>query len=134
MIQKVTRSLRVVLVDDDARFRTMARRALMAEGVAEVTEVADSATAGEAVAMCRPDVVLVDIRMPGVDGPEVARRLQAMPGERPVVILVSTIDVEHGDRLARGVGAAYLPKDEISLAAILELSARLRAPGAGSLP
>lgn len=113
-------SLRVVLVDDDRRFRTMARRALVAEGIDVVAEVADGADAAAAVETWHPDVVLVDIRMPGIDGLEVARRLQGKAGDA-VVILISTIDADHGRRLAEGIAAGYLPKDELSLPAIVEL-------------
>lgn len=116
-------SLRVVLVDDDARFRSMARRALVAEGAEVVAEVADGAVAVDAVTRWQPDVVLVDIRMPGIDGPEVARRLRTeAPG--PVVILISTVDPVDGSRLAEGVAAGYLPKDELGLPAILTVVER----------
>lgn len=113
-------ALRVVLVDDDDRFRSMARRTLVAEGLEVVAEVADGADAVAAVETWHPDVVLVDLRMPGVGGPEVARRLRATKGGA-VVILISTVDMAHGRRLAEGLAAGYLPKDEVSLAAILAL-------------
>lgn len=116
-------SLRVVLVDDDERFRSMARRALVAEGADVVAEVAGGAGAVDAVRTWQPDVVLVDIRMPGIDGPEVARRLRAeVPGA--VVILISTVDPVDGSRLAEGVAAGYLPKDELGLPAILTVLER----------
>ncbi len=110
-------ALRVVLVDDDQRFREMARRVLVAEGVEVVAVVQDGASAAAVVRTWQPDVVLVDVRMPGVDGPEVARRLREQAGGPPV-ILISTIDAEHGRRLADGIAIGYLPKDEIALAAI----------------
>jgi DNA-binding NarL/FixJ family response regulator len=113
-------ALRVVLVDDDRRFRTMARRALVAEGVDVVAEIGDGADAVAVVDATRPEVVLVDIRMPGVNGLEVARRLQERPGG-PVVILISTVDDAEGQRLATDVAAGYVPKDELSLAAIHEI-------------
>jgi CheY-like chemotaxis protein len=110
-------ALRVVIVDDDRRFRDTARRALAAEGVEVVAEVQEGAAAAEAVRTWQPDVVLVDVRMPGVDGPEVARRLRQQGGAA-AVILISTIDGEHGRRVAEGIAAGFLPKDELSLAAI----------------
>ncbi|MEO5678898.1 MAG: response regulator transcription factor [Acidimicrobiales bacterium] len=113
-------SLRVVLVDDDERFRTMARRALVAEGMDVVAEITDGADAVDVVETWHPDVVLVDVRMPGTDGLEVARRLRGMAIDT-VVILISTIDVDHGRRLADGLAAGYLPKDELSLRAIVKL-------------
>lgn len=112
--------LRVVLVDDDRRFRATARRALEAEGVEVLAEVASGADALAAVEDWYPDAVLVDIRMPGIDGVEVARRLRGKVGAT-VVILISTLDVDHGRLLAEGLAAGYIPKDELSLAAITEL-------------
>lgn len=114
--------LRVVLVDDDRRFRTMARRALESEGVDVVGEGDGGAGALEVVASSHPDVVLLDVRMPDVDGLEVARQLRATIGPATKVILVSTIDVADGRRLAAGLAVGYLRKDEISLAAILDLT------------
>jgi two-component system nitrate/nitrite response regulator NarL len=113
-------TLSVVLVDDDPRFRAMARRALVAEGVLVLAEVERGIDAVEAVENWQPDVVLVDARMPDVDGTEVARRLRGRAG-RTVVILISTIDAISGRRLAEGLAAGYLPKDELSLAAIHDL-------------
>jgi DNA-binding NarL/FixJ family response regulator len=113
-------ALRVVLVDDDRRFCTMARRSLVAEGVDVVAEVGDGAEVVHVVDDLHPDVVLLDIRMPGVNGLEVARRLQERAGG-PMVILISTIDDADGRRLATDLAAGYLPKDELSLAAILDL-------------
>lgn len=129
-----------MLVDDDARFRTTARRALVAEGVDVVAEVADGDLVGDVVERWHPDVVLVDIRMPGVDGLEVARQLNVAaadlrrpgraPGVRaPTVILMSTVDEAYGRQLAADLAAGYLPKHELSLAAIRSLSDPLARPG-----
>ena len=112
--------LRIVLVDNDPRFRAMARRALEAEGVEVVAEVGSGANALASVQHWYPDAVLVDIRMPWIDGVEVARRLRGKVG-KTVVILISTLDVDHGRLLADGVAAGYIRKDELSLAAINEL-------------
>lgn len=113
-------ALKVVLVDDDVRFSATARRALEAEGVVVLAEVSSGAGALAAVQDWYPDVVLVDIRMPGIDGVETARRLRGKAG-LTVVILISTLDADHGHRLAEGVAAGYIQKDELSLAAITEL-------------
>jgi CheY-like chemotaxis protein len=114
-------ALRVVLVDDDDRFRAVARRTLVADGVDVVAEVNDGAAALAAVARWEPDVVLLDIGLPGIDGLEVARRLRA-EGGGPEVILISTRDVAYGNHVAAGLAAGYLPKAELSLRAILELT------------
>jgi DNA-binding NarL/FixJ family response regulator len=112
--------LRAVLVDDDARFRAMARRVLIADGLDVVAEVGKGAEVEAAVARWRPDMVLLDIGLPDVDGIEVARRLAA-DGGGPVVILISSRDVVYGRRVTHGVAAGYVPKDALSLAAVLEV-------------
>ena len=114
-------SLRVVVVDDDERFRAMACRALVADGIEVVAEVGNGEDAFDAVARTRPDVVLVDMRLPGIDGLEVARQLRA-EGGGPAVILISTLDAAYGRRVAAGLAAGFLPKNELSLAAILEIA------------
>jgi CheY-like chemotaxis protein len=116
-------SFRALLVDDDARFRAMARRVLVAEGVDVVAEVGQGAAVKAAVEHWRPDVVLLDIGLPDVDGLEVARRLRADAGG-PVVILISSREVAYGRQVAAGVAAGYVPKDQLSLATILELIGR----------
>jgi two-component system response regulator DegU len=114
--------LRVLLVDDDGRFRALARRALIAEGIDVVADVESGAEIADLVAQWDPDVALIDIQMPDVDGLVVARTLKERGGG-PVVILISTRDQAYGDRVANGLAAGYLPKDRLSLAAILELAA-----------
>ena len=111
--------LRVVLVDDDPRFRALARRMLVSEGIDVVAEVGAGADALDVVTQLRPDVALIDIQMPGIDGLEVARQLRQLGGDL-VVLLISTRDQAHGDRLAAGLAAGYVPKDQLSLAAILQ--------------
>jgi CheY-like chemotaxis protein len=88
-----------------------------------VAELGSGKDALATVRDCYPDVVLVDVRMPWIDGVEVARRLRGKVGTT-VVILMSTLDMDHGRLLAEGVAAGYLPKDELSVAAITELLAR----------
>lgn len=112
--------LRVVLVDDDERFRAMARRTLESDGVDVVAEVETGGGTLDAVLRWRPDLVLIDIGLPDIDGLEVARQIGA-EAAGAAVILISTRDAEYGGRVAAGLAAGYLPKDELSLAAIVEL-------------
>jgi DNA-binding NarL/FixJ family response regulator len=114
-------SMRVVLVDDDDRFRAMACRALAADGVEIVAEADNGEDTFAVVARSRPDVVLVDIRLPGIDGLEVARQLGTQEAG-PVVILISTLDAAYGRRVAAGLAAGFLPKNELSFAAIAEIA------------
>ncbi|HUR74657.1 MAG TPA: response regulator transcription factor [Sporichthya sp.] len=113
--------LRVLLVDDDARFRAQARRALTAEGIDVVAEVDCGTEVVAATARWQPDVVLLDLGLPDIDGLEVARRLQAEQAG-PVVILISTREAAYGTRVAAGLAAGFLPKHQLSLPAILSLA------------
>src|SRR4051812_6238995 len=70
----------VLLVDDNARFRTRAKRLLEANGFAVVAEAADGASALEAARGHRPAVVLLDVQLPDMSGLEVAERLCREPG------------------------------------------------------
>lgn len=115
--------LRILLVDDDERFRVAARRALVADGAEVVAELGGGARIREAIAAWRPEVVLLDIGLPGISGVLVARHLREVE-DGAVVILISTRDVAHGRRIAEGVASGYLRKDQLSLAAILRLLGR----------
>jgi DNA-binding NarL/FixJ family response regulator len=69
----------VLIVDDHDGFRSSARALLEAEGFDVVGEAGDAASALAAAARLRPEVVLLDIQLPGIDGFEVAARLAATP-------------------------------------------------------
>ena len=104
--------LRVVLVDDDARYRRVARRTLELEGAPVVAEAADGCEALRILRDRRADVALLDIGLPPLRGTEVARRLRAA-GATPIVILVSTRDPDYGRRapVADNVRAAIVRAD-----------------------
>src|SRR5262245_46842124 len=87
----------VLLVDDDERFRCLARQALSADGFEVIAEAADGRAALDAVSAWAPDVVLLDIGLPDVDGLEVARRLRD-DGSCSTVILISSREAEYGQR------------------------------------
>lgn len=112
--------LRLLLVDDDPRFRQLARRALAGGELELVGEAGDGAEALRLVAALAPDVVLLDIGLPDLDGAEVARRLPGPPAG-PVVILISSRDADYGVRMARGVARGFLAKSALSSAAVIEL-------------
>ncbi len=106
---------RVVLVDDQALVRGGLRALLEAEPDLEVVgEAADGEAAVEAVKTRKPDVVLMDIRMPGVDGLEATRRIAADPALQHVKVLVLTtfeID-EYVFEALRAGASGFLLKDE----------------------
>ncbi|WP_030060260.1 MULTISPECIES: response regulator transcription factor [Streptomyces] len=105
--------LRVVVADDQALVRTGFRLILESEGIEVVAEAEDGEQAVSAVRRCRPDVVLMDIRMPGLDGLEATRRILADPGEEPPrIIMLTTFDLDHYVYAAVAAGASgFLLKD-----------------------
>jgi DNA-binding NarL/FixJ family response regulator len=104
----------VLIVDDHAPFRRLARRLLEAGGFVVVGEASDGASALAAAAALRPELVLLDVLLPDLDGSVVARRLAAL-AEPPLVVLTSSRDrVELGTRLADAPAAGFLQKDELS--------------------
>jgi len=109
---------RVLIVDDHARFRSFARRLLTAEGYDVIGEVADGGSVVDAVRRFRPDVVLLDLRLPDVDGFEVAKRLAREP-DPPMVVLISSRDAsDYGPRLPAPYTRGFLAKANLSRAAI----------------
>ena len=83
--------IRVLLADDQALMRAGFRALLDAEDDLEVVgEAADGASAAEQTRRLRPDVVLMDVQMPGLDGIEATRRIAADPGLAAVRVLILT--------------------------------------------
>jgi DNA-binding NarL/FixJ family response regulator len=80
---------RVLIVDDHAAFRSFARRILVADGLVVVGEAADGAAAIATAPELRPDVVLLDVQLPDMDGFAVAEALAELD-EAPAVVLVSS--------------------------------------------
>jgi DNA-binding NarL/FixJ family response regulator len=112
----------VLIVDDHPSFRASARALLEAEGFEVLGEAEDGESAVEAVRELHPDVVLLDVQLPGIDGFEVSRRLCAMNGAAPKVVLVSSRDREEYGSLIPACGATgFLPKAELSGSAISAL-------------
>ncbi|MFI5530665.1 response regulator [Kitasatospora sp. NPDC051853] len=103
--------LRVVLADDQALVRTGFGMILAADGIEVVAEAANGAEAVSAVLRTRPDVVLMDVRMPVMDGIEATRRIAARP-DGPKVLILTTYDLDHYVYSALTLGASgFLLKD-----------------------
>jgi len=104
----------VLLVDDHASFRNAARMLLELEGYEVVGEAVDGEDGIRAAAALRPDLVLLDVQMPGIDGFEVAARLTE-GGDGPAVILVSSQDgADFGPLLERSGARGFITKAELS--------------------
>ena len=121
-------TVRVVLVDDQALVRTGFRMILEGTDDIEVVgEAADGAAAVGVVAEVKPDVVLMDVRMPGVDGIEATRRVRAL-ATAPRVIILTTFDLDEYVFAGLQAGASgFLLKD--TLAADLVSAVRVVASG-----
>lgn len=102
---------RVVLVDDDAALRGVLRPALERSGIEVVAEAADGIEAVEVVRQVDPDVVLMDLQMPGMGGIEATREIKQLAPSVQIVV-VTVYDEPHPTKSAQEVGAyAYLLKD-----------------------
>jgi two-component system nitrate/nitrite response regulator NarL len=113
---------RVLIVDDDPRFRALARALLEASGYTVADEAADGEQALDAARRLRPDAALVDVQLPDTNGLALARRLaESDPGLR--IVLTSTDPTLVAPAaLAESGALAFVPKDEL---AVTDLSAWL---------
>ncbi|MER5602585.1 response regulator transcription factor [Streptomyces sp. NPDC002265] len=105
-------ALRAVIADDQALVRTGFGMILAADGIEVVAEAADGTEAVDAVRRTRPDVVLMDIRMPRMDGIEATRRILGGGTDGTRVIILTTYDLDHYVYAALTAGASgFLLKD-----------------------
>ncbi|MBB5958133.1 DNA-binding NarL/FixJ family response regulator [Saccharothrix tamanrassetensis] len=108
----MTGSPRVVIADDQLLVRTGFRMILTADGIDVVAEATNGAEAVEAVRRTKPDVVLMDVRMPELDGLEATRRILRGAADEPRVVILTTFDLDHYVYAALSAGASgFLLKD-----------------------
>jgi DNA-binding response OmpR family regulator len=98
----------VLVVDDDPTVSDVVRRYLERAGV-EVTLASDGVAALDAVARHRPDLIVLDLMLPGLDGLEVCRRLRADDADLPIVMLTAL-----GDEADRVVGLSLGADDYVT--------------------
>jgi len=119
-------AIRVVLADDHDLVRTCIRTMLSSHGIDVVAEAEDGRALLRAVRAHRPDVALVDVSMPLLDGIEATRRIAKLPSQTRVVVLTMHPDA-HLARRARAAGAyGYVVKDETP-DRLIEVIARVAA-------
>jgi DNA-binding NarL/FixJ family response regulator len=112
---------RVLIVDDHAPFRSLARRLLAADGFQVVGEAVDGADAISAARTLAPDVVLLDVQLPDLDGFAVAETLAAAP-DAPIVVLVSSRALlDYGQRVDASRARGFIAKAELSGATLLQV-------------
>jgi NarL family two-component system response regulator LiaR len=102
----------VLIVDDYAPFRDSARGLLASEGFKVVGEAANGVTAVRLARDLHPDVVLLDVHLPDLDGFEVARRLSQLD-PAPAVVLTSSRD-DYASLVAASAARAFVRKDALS--------------------
>jgi DNA-binding NarL/FixJ family response regulator len=109
----------VLIVDDHPSFRASARRMLEAGDYEVVGEAQDGGTGLAAAQQLRPDLVLLDVRLPDFDGFEVTRRLLDANGPTPQIVLVSSHDsTDLGDEIGASGARGFVPKSDLSAEAI----------------
>ena len=114
----------VLIVDDHPSFRACARALLEAEGFDVVGEAEDGEGALAAVPELNPDLVLLDVQLPDVDGFSVAARLTAARAAPAVVLTSSRDGADFGSLVAQSGAKGFVPKAELSGAAIAALLSR----------
>jgi DNA-binding response OmpR family regulator len=119
------RGLHVLVVDDDASIRLLCRVNLEAAGV-RVDEAADGHEALDLALATPPDVALVDVMMPGLDGWQLAARLRESEQTAGVgVVFITALTGDAAEARARELGGTYVPKpfDPLELPAIVARAA-----------
>jgi DNA-binding NarL/FixJ family response regulator len=115
---------RVLIVDDDPRFRALARVLLQAAGHTVVAEAADGTQALAALRRVRPDAALVDVQLPDTNGLDLARTLTASDSRVRIMLTSTDPTLVSPAVLADSSALAFVPKDEL---AITDLAPWLRS-------
>jgi DNA-binding NarL/FixJ family response regulator len=111
----------VLIVDDHPSFRASARRMLEAGGYTVIGEATDGEAAIAAVAELDPDLVLLDVQLPDIDGFEVATRLLALGASAEIVLTSSRDGADFGAAVAESPARGFIAKAELSRATLAEL-------------
>ena len=113
----------ILIVDDHPSFRASARTVLESEGFDVIGEAADGASAITEICRLRPEIVLLDVQLPDIDGFDVCLQITAY-AEHPMVIMTSSRDGSDFGPLVSTSGArGFVPKAELSGARMQELLA-----------
>jgi DNA-binding NarL/FixJ family response regulator len=125
--EPVAEPLRVVLVDDHPVYRAGLARLLRESGVDVIAEVPNGETALTVVEELAPDVVVMDLNMPGMSGLEATRRLVAQsPATRVLVVSVSAQEADVTDAILAGASGYILKESPVE-----EVVAGIQAAAAG---
>jgi two-component system nitrate/nitrite response regulator NarL len=106
---------RVLIVDDDPRFRTLARALLQARGYAVVAEAASGAEALAAVEHASLDAALVDVQLADTDGLALAQALAEADGSLRIILTSTDPTLVRPAALAESPALAFVPKDQLAI-------------------
>jgi len=131
--------LRIVVADDDADYRMIVRYLLAsgADGMTLVGEAADGAYALTLVLRERPDVLITDVVMPGLNGVELARRVREAVPDTKIILMSSYTDDAYRLKASSSGADAFVSKQVINsslLSAIRDLTGRPLSGGSGPHP
>jgi DNA-binding NarL/FixJ family response regulator len=121
VLEDLQAARRVLIVDDHPSFRRSARALLLSEGFEVVGEAEDGAAAIAAVSVLAPDLVLLDVQLPDVDGFEVASRLLDRDRDLAIVLVSSRDRCEYGSLVDASGARGFVSKAELSGAALASL-------------
>jgi DNA-binding NarL/FixJ family response regulator len=113
----------VLVVDDHRGFRERAHELLEAEGFDVVGEAADAASGIEAARTLRPDVVLLDVQLPDLDGVRASKLIGPVNGSLAIILISSRDIADLGGALAESPALGFIPKSELSGEALRRLLA-----------
>ncbi|HEY2602254.1 MAG TPA: response regulator transcription factor [Thermoleophilaceae bacterium] len=111
----------VVIVDDHPSFRSSARMLLESDGFEVVGEAATGEEGVDVALELRPDLVLLDVNLPDIDGFEVATRITADPAPPSVILTSSRDSTDFGPLVQKSGALGFVPKSELSGAALEDL-------------
>lgn len=118
---KIPRVMSVLIVDDHPSFRASARRLLEAEGFDVIGEAGDGQAAIAAAQQLQPDLVLLDVQLPDLNGFDVAARLSELDLPCAVVLTSSRNAAEYGPLVTESAARGFVPKSELSGAVLTAL-------------
>ena len=124
--------VRVLIVDDQEPFRTVARTVVdLTDGFEVVGEAQDGEAAIADARSLSPELILMDVNLPGISGLEATRRILAEHGDGPpiIVLVLSTYEAsEYGPQAAEVGAAGFIPKSEFSPERLLDAWSSAMAP------
>jgi DNA-binding NarL/FixJ family response regulator len=114
LLEELRQARRVLVVDDHPSFRRCARTLLTSEGFDVVGEAADGGSALELAAELEPELVVLDVQLPDVDGFEVASRLLALDPDVEIVLVSSRDRTAYGPLIDASGARGFVSKADLS--------------------